>query len=77
MQKICDYHFTIRGLMDEDYFNADSPIRIDLISSSHDASLFTIHTDQPGAIGLIRHLHRQGYLLLSLIRETTGPVPRP
>lgn len=71
MQEFCDYQIAVSGKLDQDLFNTESPIRIKLISSSSDASLFTAHTDQPGVIGLIRHLHRQGFLLLSLRRESS------
>jgi hypothetical protein len=73
MQEICNYQIEIQGGLDQELFNAESPIWIELISSSQEMSRFSVQADQPGVIGLIRHLHRQGFLLLSLHRECSLP----
>jgi hypothetical protein len=69
MDDICTYQIEVREGMDEDAFNATSPIRITLLRSNQAATLLAIDTDQSGLIGLIRHLHHQGFVLLSLCRE--------
>jgi hypothetical protein len=69
MDDICTYQIEVRESMDEDAFNATSPTRITLLRSNQAATLLVIDTDQSGLIGLIRHLHHQGFVLLSLCRE--------
>ena len=71
MQEFCDYQIAVSGKLDQDLFNSESPIRISVNFSSPEMSRFSVQTDQPGVIGLIRHLHRQGFLLLFLRRESS------
>lgn len=69
MHDICTYHVEVRDQVDENAFNATSPLQIRVVRGDPAATLFTICADQAGLIGLIRHLHRQGFVLLSLYRE--------
>jgi hypothetical protein len=69
MQDIYSYHVKVRGPVDEQAFNAASPLQMTVVEAGPAATLFKIHTDQSGLIGLIRHLHRQGFVLLSVYRE--------
>ena len=69
MQDICTYRIEVRGQVDEDDLNAMSPLTMTVIRVDTAATLFTIRTDQSGLIGLIRHLHGQGFVLLSVNRE--------
>lgn len=69
MHDICLYHIKVRGQVDENAFNASSPLQITVVQMDAVATLFTISTDQSGLIGLIRHLHRQGFVILSVYRE--------
>lgn len=66
MHEIYTYHIRIQGKLEEKSFNALSPYRITQVSSAPDATRFTVCADQAGVIGLIRHLHQQGFLLLSI-----------
>jgi hypothetical protein len=63
------YHIEIRGQVDKNIFNATSPLQITVVQMDSAATLFTICADQSGLIGLIRHLHWQGFVLLSVYRE--------
>ena len=69
MHEFCTYRVEVGEKMDEDAFNATSPLQITLLQSDQAATLFAIDTDQSGLVGLIRHLHHQGFVLLSLCRE--------
>ncbi len=69
MHDICTYHIEVRGQMDEDTFNATSPLEVTVVRVDSAATLFTICADQSGLIGLIRHLHGHGFVLLSVTRE--------
>ena len=68
MQEVCSYHIEVRGTVNEDTFNAASPLQITVKRVEGGATHFTVRTDQSGLIGLIRHLHRQGFVLLSVCR---------
>lgn len=69
MHAICTYHIEVRGQVDENTFNATSPLQMTVVREDTAATLFTIRTDQSGLIGLIRHLHGRGFVLLSVYRE--------
>ena len=69
MQAICTYRITVRDKVDETTFNATSPLQMTVVKVDSDATLLTICADQSGLIGFIRHLHRQGFVLLSVYRE--------
>jgi hypothetical protein len=75
MHDICTYYVKVHGQVDEKVFNAASPLQMTVVRVHADekqsiaATLFTVRTDQSGLVGLIRHLHQQGFVLLSLCRE--------
>lgn len=69
MHDICTYHIQVRGQVEEKAFNAASPLQITVIQTDSAATLFTISADQSGLIGLIRYLHQQGFVILSVYRE--------
>lgn len=74
IQTMNAYHIRVRGEVDEELFNKKSPLQIKVVRADPDATLFAVCTDQSGLIGLIRHLHGQGFVLLSVRRhadETT------
>ena len=69
MHDICTYHIQVRGQVEENIFNATSPLQIMVVQTDAVVTLFTVSADQSGLIGLIRHLHRQGFVILSAQRE--------
>jgi hypothetical protein len=69
MQELCTYRLEIQGQVEEKNFNTMSPYRITDVRASPDATLFTIYSDQSGLVGLIRHLHQQGFVVLSIHRK--------
>lgn len=66
MDDICTYQIKVRGLMDENDLNAMSPVQMTVVWADAASMLFTVHTDQSGLVGLIRHLHERGLALLSV-----------
>jgi len=54
--------------MDETAFNLSSPLQITHLESGTAGTHFHVFTDQSGLIGLLRHLHKQGFILLSVHR---------
>jgi len=69
------YHIKVRGQVDESDLNAMSPLKITMVQADpaeehpYAATQFTIYADQSGLIGLMRHLHGRGFVLLSVSRE--------
>ena len=69
------YHIKVRGKVEESDFNPKSPLHITVIQTDLGATLFTLCTDQSGLIGLLRHLHGQGFVLLSVHRHADEIIP--
>jgi hypothetical protein len=69
MHQSCTYRIEVRGQLEEKAFNKTSPLQVTVVRTDPAAAHFTTCTDQAGLVGLIRHLHGQGFLLLSLYRE--------
>ena len=69
MHDVCTYHIEVRGQVNQDDLNAMSPLQTTVIRVNAAATLFTICADQSGLVGLIRHLHGRGFVLLSVYRE--------
>lgn len=69
MHDICTYRIRVRGQMDERTFNATSPLQVKVVQADPDATLLTAYTDPSGLIGLMRHLHGHGFVILSVCRK--------
>lgn len=75
MHEPCIYQIEVHGQVDESDLNAMSPLQITMLQADVDeehpyaATLFAIYADQSGLIGLMRHLHGRGFVLLSVTRE--------
>lgn len=68
LHALCHYQLEVQECVSEDDFNAASPLPVTVVQSSPLATCLAAETDQSGLIGLIRYLHQQGLLLLSLYR---------
>jgi hypothetical protein len=66
MQDTCTYQIEVRGRVDEGDLNARSPLQMTVVRADRAGTLFTICADQSGLIGLMRHLHGRGFVLLSV-----------
>ena len=66
MQESFNYYIEVQGAMEENVFNESSPLYVKLERINTEATLLVIHTDQSGLVGLIRHLHHQGFVILSI-----------
>lgn len=74
MHNICTYHVDVKGQVDDAVFNASSPIKVQAGRAESEATRLTIHADQSGLIGLLRHLHQQGFVLLSVFRAQQNKI---
>jgi hypothetical protein len=70
MHDTCTYHIRIRGPLDAHTFNATSPLQATVVHTGPAATQFTVCADQSALIGLLRHLHGQGFVVLSVSRES-------
>jgi hypothetical protein len=68
MQEMCTYRIEVKNKLDENAFNATCPIHVMVVRVDPSATEFTTNSDQAGLIGLLRHLHQQGFVLLSVNR---------
>ena len=69
MQETYTYQIEVQGQMDEQAFNATSPLRVKVEKTDETAAFITVQADQSGLVGLIRHLHHQGFVLISFSRD--------
>ena len=69
MNDMCIYHILIKGQVALDEINVMSPLQITLERIDAATTLFSTRADQSGLIGLLRHLHARGLVLLSVQRE--------
>ncbi len=73
MQDIGTYYIEVQGDIDEGSFNAVSPLQMTVVRKRPTGTTFTICADQSGLIGMLRHIHRHGFLLLSVSIDTYRP----
>ena len=69
MNDTCGYHVRLHGQVDEVDLNSMSPLQIAVEQADADVTMFSIRTDQSGLIGLLRHLHALGFIILSIVRD--------
>lgn len=72
MDEVCTYEITVDDGVDEEMCNATSPTQVAVLEVTPAATRLAVHADQSGLIGLLRHLHQQGYVLLSVTRGRGG-----
>lgn len=63
------YLIQLRGQVDEGEINAASPVQMTMTRGDKDGTLFTVHADQSGLVGLLRHLHGRGLVFVSIACE--------
>ena len=66
------YHIQLDGHVNEKAINASSPIEI-AVKLTDTSTWCTVSTDQSGLIGLLRHLHARGLVLLSITSNLEKP----
>ena len=60
------YRITLRGQIDEEFVEAYCPPETVLACEGEAAILSNIHADQSAVVGLVRHLHNLGCIILAL-----------
>ena len=69
MHEICTYRIEVQDQVDKNDLNAHSPLLMAVLAADPVATQLTVRTDQSGLIGLMRHLHGRGLVLLSVACE--------
>jgi hypothetical protein len=69
MDDTCTYFIQLRGQVAADELNTRSPLLLTLIDAEPAVTRLTATTDQAGLIGLLRHLHGSGFVILSVNRS--------
>jgi hypothetical protein len=49
--------------------NVISPLGMTVLGNDSKTTLLGLNTDQSGLIGLLRHLHRRGFVILTVIGQ--------
>jgi hypothetical protein len=65
----CTYTIRLRGKVDEREISASGPLEVCAVHAGRNSTRITCCTDQSGLVGLLRHLHGQGYVFLSIVRK--------
>ena len=60
------YKIQIHGQVKEEDINRSSPLQFKMEQEGENYTFITVQTDQSGLIGLIRHLHGLGLVLVSM-----------
>jgi hypothetical protein len=69
MNDICTYYIQLHGQVAEGEINAMGPLQMTMVRVDTASTLLTVRTDQSGLIGLMRHLHGSGFVILSVSRS--------
>ncbi len=69
MNDLCKYGIQVDERVDGNELNALSPLEIRVERVEAKSTWLSVLTDQSGLIGLMRHLHGLGFVLLAVNRE--------
>jgi len=69
MHEIYTYKIEVQGQVDTYTLNSSSPNHMAVVWEGTVSTQLSTYTDQSGMIGSLRHLHHQGYIILSAKRE--------
>jgi hypothetical protein len=66
IEDVRTYKIQFHGQVEEEDINTTSPVRLTIEHIDETSTFATLRADQSGMIGLIRHLHGLGLVLLSI-----------
>jgi hypothetical protein len=69
MNDVSTYHLRLRGYIDQDDLNTMGPLQVTVEPVEAALVRIVVRTDQSGLIGLLRHLHAHGIIILALHRD--------
>jgi hypothetical protein len=68
MNDVCTFQIRLQGDTNEDEMNAMCPVSVTVEQVDASSTILAVRADQAGLIGLLRHLHGLGFVILSLAR---------
>lgn len=68
MDDLACYKIVVRDWVSETELNRLSPVQITVAQGDPAATHLSVHTDQSGIIGLMRHLHALGFVIVAMNR---------
>lgn len=72
MNDLCIYQIVVRDPVSEADLNRLSPIQVVVAQVDSAATRLSVQTDQSGFMGLLRHLHALGFVILTMSRQETN-----
>ena len=69
MHESCSYEIKVRGQVEAGELNTGSPVLMRVVGGDGLATRLAIEADQSGLMGLMRHLHGRGLVILLVRRE--------
>jgi len=69
------YIIKVNGYVDQDDINAASPVNISVDWANESATNLLACTDQSGLIGILRHLHSMGFVLIAVQVDEVSSRP--
>ena len=76
MDGLSGYRIEVQGRVDVYGLNEAGPLQVFLLRADEASTVFEVRTDQSGLIGLLRHLHGRGAVLISAHVEDPTPNQR-
>jgi hypothetical protein len=77
MHHVRTYLIRLGGQVKENEINAGSPLHLTVVRADPTTTLLSVGTDQSGLVGLVRHLHGLGFVLLSVTHNERGDDTLP
>ena len=68
------YRIQLHGQVKEEDINRASPLQLKIEQEGEDNTFVSVRSDQSGLIGLIRHLHGLGLVLVSVSSSVEHPL---
>jgi len=69
MDDLSYYQIVVRDPVSETDLNRLSPVQVVVAQVDPAATHLSVHTDQSGLIGLMRHLHALGFVIVAMSRQ--------
>lgn len=74
IHNVRNYKIQIHGQVKEEDINRSSPLQFKIEQEGEDNTFIAVRTDQSGLVGLIRHLHGLGLVLVSMSSTVEHPL---
>lgn len=76
MDAVRDYEICLAGELEDAGGLADGPLRTTVLRADERATVIAVRADQSGLIGMLRHLHGRGLVILLARRGDAVPPDR-